>query len=106
MTELLQAQNAGQDTTKKERLRLNAADIKPHPQHAYAGHTAWLDFPWKLHRIQNEAGKVKIELYNLINDPMEADDLSADQKDRVDSMQKDLETWLDTIIASINGADY
>jgi hypothetical protein len=106
MAELLEAQNAGQDTTKPERLRLDAAEIKPHPTQTYPGHTAWLDHPWKLHRIQDKTGNVKIELYNLADGPMETSDLSAEQNDRTTQMQKALESWLDTVIASLNGEDY
>ena len=46
----------------------------------------------KLHRIQSR-GNVKLELYNLEKDPMEATDLSFKQPERTKSMRTDLEAW-------------
>jgi arylsulfatase A-like enzyme len=107
MSELLEAQKKGNDIADKDRLRLNAGEIaKQYPQDEFPGHAAWLDWPWKLHRIDRENDGVKIELYNLASDPDESTDLSGRQKDRVKSMRRDLEKWLASVVASLNGKDY
>ncbi len=87
-----------------------AKDIKEFPQFAedrFAGHAAWNDWPWKLHRIRNKTGDT-YELYNLVSDAMETTDLAAspEQQQRVSAMKKGLSAWCRSVIGSINGADY
>jgi arylsulfatase A-like enzyme len=107
MAELLEAQQQGHETTGKERLRLDAGKIVTrYPDDKFPGHAAWLDWPWKLHRIQGEHGKVTIELYNLADDPQETTDLAGRQRDRVQSMEVALERWLASVVGSLNGDDY
>ena len=68
-----------------------------------------LDWPWKLHNIsgrKKKSGSVTTELYNLETDPLEANDVSADQQDRVHSMQQELTSWRRSVIHSLNGGDY
>lgn len=114
MRELLQAQQAGKQYHDASRLVLDAAEIKQQydPDH-YVGHSAWNDWPWKLHRISKEAnskaaaaGKVTIELYNLQTDPMETDNLADQFPQRVAEMRKQLEAWQASVIHSLNGDDY
>lgn len=108
MKALYKAQQAGEDPGYPERLRLDAGKItKRYPTDAFNGHSAWLDWPWKLHRIE-KGGKVKIELYNLADDPMEATNLAVDDlpQARVGRMRADLEKWLASVTASLNGGDY
>ena len=108
MKELYKAQQAGEDPGHPERLRLDAGKVtKRYPTDAFNGHSAWLDWPWKIHRIE-KGGKVKIELYNLADDPMEATDLASkdDHQARVAKMTSALEEWLGSVTASLNGADY
>ena len=69
------------------------------------GRAAWLDWPWKLHRIQKK-GAPKFELYNLARDPYEKNDRTARQADRVKAMRADLELWLTSVVRSLNGEDY
>ncbi len=108
MAELLEAQKAGKRTTDESRLRLDAADVsKQYPEDAFPGHAAWLDWPWKLHRIQKQDSfAVKIELYNLEDDPMEETDLLTKSGRRVVKMGGELEAWLASVVRSLNGKDY
>ena len=106
MAELLKAQEAGNETTDPSRLRLDAGDIvKLYPEDVFPGHAAWLDWPWKLHRKQQE-DEVGLELYNLADDPEEATDLRPRHPGRLRSMKSDLEAWLASVVRSLNGRDY
>ena len=107
MSELLEAQKAGSQTGDVSRLRLDAGKItEQYPEDTFPGHSAWTDWPWKLHRIQGKNEKVKWELYNLADDPGEKDDLLAKDSDRVESMKSRLEAWLKSVVRSLNGKDY
>ncbi|UCG50018.1 MAG: sulfatase-like hydrolase/transferase, partial [Phycisphaerales bacterium] len=106
MTELLEAQKAGR-TGDPARMRLDAGDItKQYPEDTFPGHAAWLDWPWKLHRIQDKKANVRWELYNLADDPAEQNNLLAQHGDRVRSMKFQLEAWLRSVLRSLNGKDY
>ncbi len=107
MAELLEAQKLGQDIRTEERLQMQAGEITTqYPEDSFPGHAAWLDWPWKLHRIQDKEGKLKTELYNLADDPQESVDQSAQQPERTASMRANLEKWLVSVAASLNGRDY
>jgi hypothetical protein len=107
MAELFEAQKAGDEVGDRSRLRLDAGEIKTqYPQNSFPGHAAWLDWPWKLHRIQDKRQRVKLELYNLADDPGEQNDLAERHVGRVNSMKSDLETWLRAVVRSLNGKDY
>ena len=107
MTELLKAQRAGDAVGDRTRLRLDAGKITgSHSEDTFPGHAAWLDWPWKLHRIHEPDGTVRVELYNLANDPDEQSDMSGRSPDRVKSMQTALERWLGSVARSLNGKDY
>ena len=107
MAELLAAQKAGNETGNKARLRLDAGKVtRQYPEDAFPGHAAWLDWPWKLHRIQGKGGTVKVELYDLAKDPGEEKDLAAQQPDRAKVMRSALEDWLASVVRSLNGKDY
>ena len=106
MTELLEAQKDGREITDESRLRMGAGRIAArYPDDTFPGHSAWLDWPWKLHRMQTEAGRVTIELYHLEDDPDEKADLTARQADRAAGMRADLEKWMRSVVASLNGRD-
>jgi arylsulfatase A-like enzyme len=107
MTELLEAQKAGREPADTSRLRLDAGEIsQQYPQDSFPGHAAWLDWPWKLHRIQDKNANVKLELYNLAEDPEEQKDLVAQDTGRTNSMKSQLEAWLASVVRSLNGRDY
>jgi len=107
MKELYDAQQSGDEFGNRDRLLLDAAKIKPqYPEDKFPGHSAWLSWPWKLHRIERPNGAVKFELYNLADDPQEATDLLANDARRVATMQGDLEQWLNSVAQSLNGKDY
>ncbi len=106
MTELLEAQKSG-GTGDPARLRLDAGEItKQYPDDTFGGHAAWIDWPWKLHRIEDKNAKVKWELYNLARDPGEKNDVLTQHSDRVKSMKSQLEAWLRSVVHSLNGRDY
>lgn len=106
MASLLEAQQAGKDVDDPARLRLDASEItKQYPEDRFPGHAAWLDWPWKLHRIEKK-NRVTFELYNLADDPQEGNDLSDAQPERVQSMKAPLEAWLRSVVRSLNGKDY
>jgi arylsulfatase A-like enzyme len=106
MAELLAAQKAGNEVGDRSRLRLDAGKItKKYPQDTFPGHAAWLDWPWKLHRIEAKKG-VKLELYNLAQDPEEKQNLVGQNPERVTSMRAELERWQRSVVRSFNGDDY
>ena len=107
MSELLEVQKAGRQSSETFRLRLDAGEIsKQYPMDSFPGHTAWLDWPWKLHRIHSKKDNVKFELYNLADDPAEKNNLITQNTDRVNSMKSQLQAWLTSVVHSLNGRDY
>ncbi|MEX1223842.1 MAG: sulfatase-like hydrolase/transferase, partial [Pirellulales bacterium] len=55
MRELLAAQQQGDEVGDPSRLRRDAGEInKQYPTDAFPGHSAWTDWPWKLHRIEQQ----------------------------------------------------
>ena len=108
LAELLEAQASNPDAVPDSaRLHLNAGDVsRQYPENVFPGHSAWLDWPWKLHRIVDEDGETVFELYNLESDPDEATNIVADQTERVDSMTDELASWQQSVVRSLNGEDY
>ena len=102
---IAQQQLAGIPTPHNpRRMRKDVDQFPQFPADTATGHSAWTDWPWKLHRIDGQ----KYELYNLAEDPMETNDLSgeADLQDRVHQMRQALNDWMRSVINSINGKDY
>jgi len=88
-------------------LRLDAGVIsKLYPTDTLPGHAAWLDWPWKLHRIMKDDGSIEWELYELEQDSMEMENLSSLHPGKLSSMKKSLELWQKSVINSMNGGDY
>ncbi len=108
MAELLEAQRTDPRAVPDSfRLRLNAGDLtRQFPEDAFPGHAAWLDWPWKLHRIENETGDVAHELYQLDEDQEEGHNLLSEQAGRVEAMASDLLGWQRAVLQSLNGRDY
>ena len=111
MADLLEAQQNGDQVGDERWLRADAGQIKQqYPEDSFPGHSAWLDYPWKLHRIETKNGNVRFELYNLAGDPQETEDLfdsnaSLPKKMR-SQMQGRLGAWLASVARSLNGKDY
>ncbi|UCD48820.1 MAG: sulfatase-like hydrolase/transferase [Phycisphaerales bacterium] len=105
MGSLMKAQQAGRDVDDPSRLRRDAGEIsEQYPEDRFPGHAAWLDWPWKLHRI--EKNDVKFELYNLADDPQESRNVCDVQPERANTMKTQLEAWLASVARSLNGKDY
>ena len=86
-----------------ERLAKNTANPPQLPDDTATGHAAWLDWPWKLHRIDGD----RYELYDLGSDPDEALDRSGDpgQRERIARMQDELHAWMRGVVRSLRGED-
>jgi len=107
MSELLEAQAKGDEIGNRDGLFADAGKTaQQYPSDSFEGHAAWLDWPWKLHRIQAKDGVIRIELYDLVADPQESKDESTRQPDRAKTMRADLERWLASVVRSLNGIDY
>jgi hypothetical protein len=108
MTELLEAQRTDPTAVPNSfRLRLEAGDLsRQFPEDAFPGHAAWLDWPWKFHRIESGRGEVVHELYQLEEDPDEAHNLLSEHAARVESMGAELRRWQRSVLQSLNGRDY
>ena len=103
---MLEAQQAGQPIPRTERSDPNALESPEMPQGRFPGHAAWNRWPWKLHRIESPSGDVTFELYNLVDDPREAVNLSSVETDRAAALQAELEAWQVSVRHSLAGADY
>lgn len=108
MRDLLESQKRGEEPSDPLRLAADAGKIGAAVSlTSFPGHSAWLDWPWKLHRIENKkTSEVQWELYNLNADPDESRVLFVEQPERVPQMQKALEKWLESVARSLNGEDY
>jgi len=107
MAELRDAQKEGREPDDPGRLRLDAGAIEGTVQSdTFPGHAAWLDWPWKLHRIEEDEEPVRLELYHLARDPNESKDLADEERGRAHAMRSRLEEWLASVVSSLNGADY
>ncbi len=107
MAELLAAQQSGATLQPSESSQ-KAAQL-PNPAFStmeFPGHAAWIDGDWKLHRIVDKQGKVRWELYDLASDPAEEKNVFADEPTRADALRGALESWLQSVVRSLNGEDY
>ncbi len=102
---LMEAQQAGEPTPYPDRLLKNVQDFPELDLNDLHGQAAWNAWPWKLHRIEQDRS-TRIELYHLIDDPMESKDLSSHHPERVAAMRSDLESWQRSVLASWSGKDY
>ena len=102
---LMEAEEAGKPNPFPGRRLKNVNEYPDLDENDLHGHSAWNSWPWKLHRIE-QSGKVKIELYHLIDDPMEKNDLSSREPERTAKMLLSLETWQRSVLRSWSGRDY
>ena len=106
MMALKEMQEKGLEITDPALLLSDAGQIANHyGEEDLKGHAAWLEWPFKLHRIAGKENTV-YELYNLEEDPWEEYDLSADETHVMESMSKSLLHWMRSVINSMNGKDY
>ena len=83
-----------------------------HPADNLPGHSAWIEGDYKLHRIpvKKNATQFNHELYHLVNDPKESNNLLNEDKSRLAKrfgrMKAELVTWQQSVINSLNGRDY
>ena len=68
----------------------------------FGGVAAWMDGRYKLVRT----GRETPELYDLLADPKEREDLAASKPNLVASMLERLESWQRSVERSLSGADY
>jgi arylsulfatase A-like enzyme len=107
MSEMLDEQEKGITIADTSLLSLDAGKITTrHDDENYPGHAAWLDWPYKLHRINLKDEKVRFELYNLEKDPMEKNDIYTIETDKSKKMKQEIEQWLKSVVSSLNGDDY
>ncbi|MDA7916050.1 sulfatase-like hydrolase/transferase [Verrucomicrobia bacterium] len=102
---LMEAQQAGMPNPHPERILKNVEDYPTFDKSDLEGHAAWNAWPWKLHRIEKKE-EIQFELYHLVNDPMEAKDLSGEHPKRVARMKTALESWQRSVLDSWSGKDY
>jgi len=81
-----------------------------HPQITdadYLGPRAIIDgrFKWVVHE-QKKSGSIKQELFDLIADPAEKTDVSAQHPDMLKKLQSELHDWQTSVLHSLTGADY
>ncbi|RMG71790.1 MAG: N-acetylgalactosamine 6-sulfate sulfatase, partial [Bacteroidetes bacterium] len=106
MSELLAAQQNGNMTGDSSRLRLEAGTILHHyPTDSLPGHAAWLEWPWKLHRIAQHDG-THWELYQLEQDSMETHNVFDQYPEQASQLQARLAQWQHAVVNSLNGNDY
>ena len=106
MIALMKAQEAGHEFDLEGRLDLDAGEIKElFPEDQFHGHAAWLEYPWKLHRIV-DGDNQHFELYNLESDPEETTNLLLDNSSRALRMDASLTAWQTSVMQSLNGKDY
>jgi arylsulfatase A-like enzyme len=107
MNELLRKQIEGAGNTDSSLYDLDSEDANViYSEDQFPGHSAWLDWPYKLHRIESQDGEIRCELYNLEQDVMEQTDLSASDTAKVRAMHTEIEAWLKSVTSSLNGNDY
>jgi arylsulfatase A-like enzyme len=102
---LYEAQQAGAPNPFPDRVLKNVAEFPANADGPLNGHAAINQWPWKIHRIEKN-GKARVELYHLIDDPMETNDLSAVEVERTETMLGELELWQRGVLKSFAGADY
>ena len=102
---LKEAQAGGKPNPFPYRILKNVEEFPEFEDGIYEGHAAWLDWPWKLHRIE-KGENVLVELYDLSTDPVEKSNVREMHPARVAKMKSALESWQRSVLESWEGADY
>lgn len=102
---LMEAHEAGKPNPHPNRFLKNVEEFPSFEDNTRRGHAAWLDWPWKLHRIE-KGDKVTLELYNLTTDPEEGTNVHDQHPAVVNQMKAALEAWQDQVLDSWKGKDY
>ena len=71
----------------------------------FEGEAAWTTARHKLH-INSQKKKAETELYDLIADPGEQNNIASEHRDIVDKMTAELHAWQKSVERSLSGADY
>ena len=79
---------------------------KQYPVDQLPGPSAWISGQWKLHRETSKKGTTAYRLFNLAKDIQEEHDLSGKEPVRLERMKTELADWQESVIKSLNGADY
>lgn len=82
--------------------RVNPPDSSYEGIDQYPDAAAWIEGDWKLH-ARNDTARA---LYNLADDPEEANNLLKQDSERVERMHQALREWQHSVINSIRGEDY
>ena len=107
MSALLAAQQEGSDLEPHvSSQRAARLPDPPHPVDGFTGHAAWIDGDWKLHRIARADQRTRWQLYDLSRDPAEKQNLVMGEQPRFARLRKGLESWLQSVVHSLNGRDY
>jgi len=72
----------------------------------FGGTRAVLDNRYKLVVDAQSGNKPNVELFDLINDPAEKQNLIESHKEIAEKMQKQLRDWQQSVLESLTGADY
>lgn len=81
-----------------------------YPTNEFPGHAAWVDGRYKLHRMGGPVGaggdgEPTLQLYDLIDDPAETNDLAKTEAKRAAAMAEQLAAWQRSVLESLNGED-
>lgn len=115
--QLKEAQEAGKPTPYEGRLLKNVNEFPARDKANLNGHAALTQWPWKIHRIvqaerYNKKGKLvkpamnKLELYNLVDDPMEETNVFDTEPHKAKEMLQALTQWQHSVLESWEGKDY
>ena len=105
----MEAQQAGKSNPFPERVLKNVNEF---PQREFSakgshtGHAALLNWPYKIHSIGNKKKGTRYELYNLVEDPMEKNDLAKTKPVILKKMKLSIQTWQASVLNSLEGNDY
>lgn len=72
----------------------------------FGGAAAWTDNRYKLIVTALKSGEEAVELFDVVADPFENDNLASKHPQQVQRMREDLDTWRASVEQSLTGADY